>query len=304
MDGFPSGGNEDEDFNGAGFGNFFRQPDPQVLRADVPSFTRSPAMQGFPGAGNQDDEFNAAGFGNLFRQPDPPTLRADLPSLTPSAAMEGYHGVAETRDFLTLQSAYSTMWGVPSSSNPSASQLRLDSPMLGVPSSSNPSTSQLRLDSLDLNAGHSWEDMDTYEGILASEGQEGGSGTFNPPPMRMRSRSGRGSLGLRPPRSVGLGSGLPTPPVDNATGGAGRGLPRHRGCTSAGPSTSRGRGARRRLEQALEDDTVPPPQVPVWIHSHEYKVTYLLYVMIVGWYICLHAVTQEAVRRFTFRFPC
>jgi hypothetical protein len=107
------------------------------------------------------------------------------------------------------------------------------------------------VDSLDLNASQSWAGMEAYQRILQTGAEEGGSGSMEAHSGRVPSRSGRGSLGLRPPRAGGVG-------------GAGRVPHRQRGSTSGDGGSSRGRGARRRLEQAAPDDSMPPPQVPVW----------------------------------------
>ena len=90
--------------------------------------------------------------------------------------------------------------------------------------------------------------MHAYQGILQSRAQYGGSGSFAPPTVRVPSRSGRGSLGLRPPRGA------------SGSGGAGVVPPRQRGSASSGASGSRGRGACRRQEPPADDD-LPPPQI-------------------------------------------
>jgi hypothetical protein len=167
--------------------------------------------------------------------------------------------------------------------------------MLGVPSSSNPYASQLRLDSLDLNASQSWAGMETYQGILQSGAEEGGTGSIDPHPPRVPSRSGRGSLGLRPPHSGGVGGARPPPRGDSGTGGAGRVPPRQRGSTSGDAGSSRGRGARRRLEQAAPDDSMPPPQVPIWIDFPLYSMSSELGKFFVSRFVAMSSLRNHFV---------
>jgi hypothetical protein len=133
----------------------------------------------------------------------------------------GFGEGGHTRDFLSQ----------PLSVSASGAHTSAGAPPPAFASSSNPSPSQLRLDSLDLNASQSWPDMEAYQGILESGYVDGGSGRFGPPAVRVPSRSGRGSLGLRPPRGA------------SGSGGGGRVPPRQRGGASGGGRGSRGHGA-------------------------------------------------------------
>jgi hypothetical protein len=174
--------------------------------------------------------------------------------------MDGYHGGAnedgylndasgydgdETRDFLSQAPAYAGSGGPTGFRNDSGDVFGY-----GV-GSNGPSLSHLGFSDLDLNATQSWPDLARYQEILQSPAEDGGSGSAQgPPPVRVPSRAGRGSLGLRPPRRR-------VPPLgphgDEAGGSAGG---------------SRRAGVRRSLVQpAAADEEVPPTNVPVRYYS-------------------------------------
>jgi hypothetical protein len=102
-------------------------------------------MEGFNGDGNDGHQFNYDGYTSDF---------------------------GHTRDFLSQPPAFFA----------SGAYTFVGAPPPGFPSSSNPTPSQLRLDSLDLNVVQSWANMHTYQGILQSGAQDGGSGSFAPIP--------------------------------------------------------------------------------------------------------------------------
>jgi len=204
-------------------------------------------MEGFNGDGNDGHQFNddgyASGLGGGFNSGyGVGGLNSGYGDGTLNS---GFGDGGHTRDFLSQPPSFSA----------SGAHTSAGAPPPGFPSSSNPTPSQLRLDSLDLNGRQSWADMHAYQGILQSGGQDGGSGSFAPPAVLVPSHSGRGSLGLHPPRRA------------SGSGGAGAVPPRQRGSASGGASGSRGRGAPRRRQEPTADDDLPPPQVPVQIDS-------------------------------------
>jgi len=130
-------------------------------------------MEGFNGDGNDGHRFNddgsASGLGGGFNSG---YGVGGLNSGYGDAALNsGFGDGGHTRDFLSQPPSFSA----------SGAHTSAGAPPPGFPSSSNPTPSQLRLDSLDLNGRQSWADMHAYQGILQSGGQDGGSGSFAPP---------------------------------------------------------------------------------------------------------------------------
>jgi hypothetical protein len=123
------------------------------------------------------------------------------------------------------------------------------------------------MDALDLNVGQSWLDIHAYKGILRSEAKDGGSGSSNTPrPVHVPFHSSKGTLGLRAPHNSGGGGGGPLAHGASASVGVGRvpPLPLQCGATFGSSGGSRGRGARRRLPVAADDnDDIPPAEVPI-----------------------------------------
>ena len=133
------------------------------------------------------------------------------------------------------------------------------------------------MDALDLNAGDPWAGSNAYEVTVGSGAEDGGNDSEYPthPPLRLPSRSARGTLGLRAARQAARGGGgLARAPsrssLPTSRGGRGPVMPRQREGAGGSAGGSRGRGACRRgptaaasddNEAAMEDDA--PPQVPV-----------------------------------------
>jgi len=177
-------------------------------------------MAGYHGGSHQDGDFNDVSLDNA----------------------SGYGDGSETMDFLSQAPPYAGSGAHTGFRNNSGD-------VFGYGFGSNaPSLSHLGFSELDLNASHSWPGLARYQEILQSPAEDGGSGIGDgPPPVRVPSRAGRGSLGLRPPRRR-------VPPLgphgDEAGGSAG---------------SSRRPGVRRSLVQpaAAADEDVPPTNVPV-----------------------------------------
>jgi len=172
-------------------------------------------MDGYHGGSHQDGDFNDVSLDNA----------------------SGYGDGSETMDFLSQAPPYAGSGAHTGFRNNSGD----------VFGSNAPSLSHLGFSELDLNASHSWPSLACYQEILQSPAEDGGSGSaHDPPPVRVPSCAGRGSLGLRPPRRR-------VPPLgphgDEAGGSAGG---------------SRRPGVRRSLVQpAAGDEDVPPTNVPV-----------------------------------------
>ena len=113
------------------------------------------------------------------------------------ATAPDYGAASGTRDFLSQLAAYSG----------SAGYRAYGGEPYGGPSSSSRTSSLLGLDALDLNAGDPWAGSNAYEGMVGSGAEDGGNGSEypTPRPLRLPSRSARGTLGLRAARQAACG---------------------------------------------------------------------------------------------------
>ncbi|CAD6223371.1 unnamed protein product [Miscanthus lutarioriparius] len=183
-------------------------------------------MDGYHGGSNQDGDFNDGCLDNA----------------------SGYGDGSETRDFLSQAPPYAGSRAHTGFRNNSGDVFGY-----GFGSKA-PSLSHLGFSELDLNASHSWLGLARYQEILQSpfERRRRGS-SHDPPPMRVPSHAGRGSLGLRPPRRRVPPLGPHGDEAGGSTGG------------------SRRPGVRRSLVQpAAADEDVPPTNVPGPVESSKH----------------------------------
>jgi hypothetical protein len=144
-----------------------------------------------------------------------------------------------TRDFLSRPVTFSSV----AAYNPNA---------YSMASSSSLNPSRLDFGGLDLNSGLDWAAMLGYEELLHSRGVDGSHG---PPPVRVPTRSGRGTLGLCGPRGERGCTGSASVACGTASAGSGSAFaggfvsptPTGRGSSSRGTRGGRRRGGRRRV---------------------------------------------------------